>query len=265
MHPVTARPYRSNKLQKTAGTAAAVRGEWQIRTPYMQYVTVGSVSFLTTERGFFDGSCLFFESQRNGNAAAPLGIDGYSVRMAYCHSTSRKQEICLFSGGICELIDRPVEMGLIEFLVLRRQAFRLVRSSIYPDFDHELVSDYQKSAKQNCGVFLPARFKNICSCSTSLTIFTAVWNTDSTATRPTATTSAVRYDRCRRYLRHIARTFLHEYFHAWNVKSIKPAAVRPYDLDKSYTEQLWAFRESVHPITTICFWHATAPSRPNLI
>jgi predicted metalloprotease with PDZ domain len=42
------------------------------------------------------------------------------------------------------------------------------------------------------------------------------------------------------------RTFLglasHEYFHAWNVKRIKPAAFTPYDLDReSYTTLLWAF------------------------
>jgi len=34
----------------------------------------------------------------------------------------------------------------------------------------------------------------------------------------------------------------HEYFHAWNVKRIKPAAFVPYDLAReSYTRQLWAF------------------------
>jgi predicted metalloprotease with PDZ domain len=42
------------------------------------------------------------------------------------------------------------------------------------------------------------------------------------------------------------RTFLglasHEYFHAWNVKRIKPAAFTPYDLDReNYTALLWAF------------------------
>ena len=42
------------------------------------------------------------------------------------------------------------------------------------------------------------------------------------------------------------RTFLglvsHEYFHAWNVKRIKPAAFTPYDLDReTYTTLLWAF------------------------
>lgn len=42
------------------------------------------------------------------------------------------------------------------------------------------------------------------------------------------------------------RTFLglcsHEYFHAWNVKRIKPAAFVPYDFDReNYTTQLWAF------------------------
>jgi predicted metalloprotease with PDZ domain len=34
----------------------------------------------------------------------------------------------------------------------------------------------------------------------------------------------------------------HEYFHAWNVKRIRPAAFIPYDLSReSYTRQLWAF------------------------
>jgi predicted metalloprotease with PDZ domain len=34
----------------------------------------------------------------------------------------------------------------------------------------------------------------------------------------------------------------HEYFHAWNVKRIKPLAFMPYDLSReSYTRQLWAF------------------------
>src|SRR6185503_4401095 len=36
--------------------------------------------------------------------------------------------------------------------------------------------------------------------------------------------------------------FSHEYFHAWNVKRIKPASFVPYHLDdKNYTSQLWAF------------------------
>ncbi len=34
----------------------------------------------------------------------------------------------------------------------------------------------------------------------------------------------------------------HEYFHAWNVKRIKPEAYRPYDLQSEvYTDLLWAF------------------------
>ena len=34
----------------------------------------------------------------------------------------------------------------------------------------------------------------------------------------------------------------HEYFHAWNVKTIKPAEFVPYNLDQeTYTEQLWAY------------------------
>ena len=36
--------------------------------------------------------------------------------------------------------------------------------------------------------------------------------------------------------------FSHEYFHAWNIKSIKPAVFEMYDLQQEvYTPQLWAF------------------------
>jgi predicted metalloprotease with PDZ domain len=36
--------------------------------------------------------------------------------------------------------------------------------------------------------------------------------------------------------------FSHEYFHAWHVKRIKPAAFMPYDLNKEcYTQLLWVF------------------------
>lgn len=36
--------------------------------------------------------------------------------------------------------------------------------------------------------------------------------------------------------------FSHEYFHAWNIKRIKPQSFMPYALsDKSFTRQLWAF------------------------
>jgi predicted metalloprotease with PDZ domain len=43
---------------------------------------------------------------------------------------------------------------------------------------------------------------------------------------------------CRRFLGLCS----HEYFHAWNVKRIKPAAFTPYDLDReNYTTQLWVF------------------------
>ena len=44
-----------------------------------------------------------------------------------------------------------------------------------------------------------------------------------------------------RYL-HLLGLASHEYFHAWNVKRIKPVAFTPYDLAReNYTRQLWAF------------------------
>lgn len=41
---------------------------------------------------------------------------------------------------------------------------------------------------------------------------------------------------------HLLELASHEYFHAWNVKRIKPEAFLPYDLaQENYTRQLWAF------------------------
>ena len=45
----------------------------------------------------------------------------------------------------------------------------------------------------------------------------------------------------RQYINLLA-LFSHEYFHAWNIKSIKPESFMPYNLnEKCYTKQLWAF------------------------
>ncbi len=111
--------------------------------------------------------------------------------------------------------------------------------------------------------FLPAPFQNICSCSTSAYICGGLERTDNTACMRPPRPSAVRYDRCRRYLHHIARTFFSRYFHAWNIKSIKPAAFVPYDLDKKTMPNNWAFQSVTSYYDAICFWHAA--SSPNLI
>ncbi len=45
----------------------------------------------------------------------------------------------------------------------------------------------------------------------------------------------------RQYINLLA-LFSHEYFHAWNIKKIKPESFMPYNLsEKGYTHQLWAF------------------------
>ena len=45
----------------------------------------------------------------------------------------------------------------------------------------------------------------------------------------------------------------HEYFHAWNIKRIKPAAFVPYDLTReAYTRQLWSSRALCRTTTTCC-------------
>jgi predicted metalloprotease with PDZ domain len=54
----------------------------------------------------------------------------------------------------------------------------------------------------------------------------------------------------------------HEYFHAWNVKRIRPAAFTPYDLAReSYTRQLWIFEGITSYYDDLCLVRSGLMSR----
>lgn len=169
------------QIAKNRWHTAAVRGEWQIR--YTVYAFDLSVrgSFLTTERGFFDGSCLFLKIEGTETLPHRLELTGIPPEWRIATTLPETGRLVFQTASYDELIDRPVEMGLIEFLDFEAAGIphTIALSGIYPDFDRDrLVSDIKKSAKQNwrCSPPLP-HLRNICSCSTSATIFTAVWNT----------------------------------------------------------------------------------------
>ena len=226
----------------------ALSGEWEIY--YTVYAFDLSVrgSFLSTERGFFDGACLFLKV--HGQEEQPHQVEFPTLPHTWQIATTLPQISAtpFQTASYAELIDHPVETGIIEFLDFEAQGIphRIALSGIYPDFDRaRFLADIQKICETELAMFpSPAPFTEyLFLLHLGDNLYGGLEHISSTALLadrhslpPHGMTDA------NDAYTQLLGLFSHEYFHAWNVKSIKPAAFAPYDLDReNYTEQLWAF------------------------
>ena len=205
-------------------------------------------SFLSTERGFFDGACLFLKV--HGQEQQPHQVEFPTLPNTWQIATTLPQTSATTfqTASYAELIDHPVETGIIEFLEFEAQGIphRIALSGIYPDFDRaRFLADIQKICETELAMFpSPAPFTEyLFLLHLGDNLYGGLEHVSSTALLadrhslpPHGMTDA------NDAYTQLLGLFSHEYFHAWNVKSIKPAAFAPYDLDReNYTEQLWAF------------------------
>ncbi|HTT12988.1 MAG TPA: PDZ domain-containing protein [Burkholderiaceae bacterium] len=150
-----------------------------------------------------------------------------------------------------ELIDCPVEMGTfesVEFTALGVPHHVAITGRV-PKLDGKrLAADLQRMVEAHICTFEPRERKAPFERYTFLTLavgegYGGLEHRNSTALicRRDDLPYAGMKDASSAY-----RTFLglasHEYFHAWNVKRICPAAFIPYDLEReNYTQMLWMF------------------------
>ena len=236
------------QVKKNRWRTAPQSGEWEIYYTVYAYDLSVRGSFLTAERGFFDGACLFLQvnGQENGAHQIKFPILPKTWRIA---TTLPQTGIHSFqTTSYHDLIDHPVELGNIEFLDFEAGGIphRIALSGHYPDFDRDrFVSDIRTICETELAMFpSPAPFTHyLFLLHVGDNIYGGLEHISSTALLadrhslpPHGMTEA------NDAYTQLLGLFSHEYFHAWNVKSIKPAAFAPYDLDReNYTEQLWAF------------------------
>lgn len=236
------------QVKKNRWRTAPQSGEWEIYYTVYAYDLSVRGSFLTAERGFFDGACLFLQVNGQENSAHQIEfpILPKTWRIA---TTLPQTDIHSFqTTSYRDLIDHPVELGNIEFLDFEAGGIphRIALSGHYPDFDRDrLVSDIRKICETELAMFpSPAPFTHyLFLLHVGDNIYGGLEHISSTALLadrhslpPHGMTEA------NDAYTQLLGLFSHEYFHTWNVKSIKPAAFAPYDLDReNYTEQLWAF------------------------
>ena len=241
-------PAALSQTAKNIWQTSPKSGHWVIR--YIVYAFDLSVrgSFLDTNRGFFDGSCLFFSIEGRLKDTHSLSFNDLPKEWRIATSMPTTGSNTFQTTSYHDLIDHPVELGNIEFLDFEAGGIphRIALSGHYPDFDrNRLVSDIRKICETELAMFpSPAPFTHyLFLLHVGDNIYGGLEHISSTALLadrhslpPHGMTEA------NDAYTQLLGLFSHEYFHAWNVKSIKPAAFAPYDLDReNYTEQLWAF------------------------
>ena len=241
-------PASLSQTAKNIWQTSPKSGHWVIR--YTAYAFDLSVrgSFLDTNRGFFDGSCLFFSIEGRLKDTHSLSFNDLPKEWRIATSMPTTGSNTFQTASYHDLIDHPVELGNIEFLDFEAGGIphRIALSGHYPDFDRDrLVSDIRKICETELTMFpSPAPFTHyLFLLHVGDNIYGGLEHISSTALLadrhslpPHGMTEA------NDAYTQLLGLFSHEYFHAWNVKSIKPAAFAPYDLDReNYTEQLWAF------------------------
>jgi predicted metalloprotease with PDZ domain len=153
-----------------------------------------------------------------------------------------------YANSYQDLIDCPVTIGIFEILKFKISniTHEIVISGNQDGDSARLVKDVAKICKNHIKMFKEKPpFKHYM-------FQVAVLPSDDSGGLEHRCSSALMIDRDdfpivgdnsinEDYL-YLLSLFSHEYFHAWNVKRIKPIEFIPYDLNiKNYTSQLWAF------------------------
>jgi len=210
-------------------------------------------AFLDADRGYFNGSSLFLRAE--GREAQPHVLTlgrlpaGWQVATAMSPGTGRRQ---WQSADYAELIDHPFEMG--RFWRGQFQAggvaHEIVVTGAWPSLDGErLLQDARRVCEQHQR-FWHARSHSAAPFGRYLFLVLAVEDGyGGLEHRDSASLVVARRDLPRRGMAGQPDGYVtllglisHEYFHAWNVKRLRPAEFESIDHSReNYTRLLWFF------------------------
>ncbi|MDO4878554.1 MAG: PDZ domain-containing protein [Neisseria sp.] len=235
------------QVAKNVWHTAPLAGHWQVRYTVYAYDLSVRTSFLTAERGFFDGACLFLALKGRMDEACRLLLEGLPRGWDVATTLPRDGGGAFSAASYYDLIDHPVEAGNVEVLEFEAGGIRhaVALSGRYEDFDRErLCKDLAAICGAQLQMFASAPFREyLFMLYVGDNLYGGLEHGDCCALMAGRDSLPCKGGEgpSDAYIE-LLGLFSHEYFHAWNVKSIRPAAFSPYRLDSEcYTEQLWAF------------------------
>jgi predicted metalloprotease with PDZ domain len=245
-------PLRIEKIDKNTWAAAPCDGALTVVSHVYAYDLSVRAAYLDETRGYFNGAVVFMYA--DGRESSPCTLEiapgrhlSWRVATTLPRATAAPHGFGLYrAASYDELIDHPVETS--DFALAAFEASRVPHEiAVTGRHDADLgrvAGDLARVCQWQIDLFGEAPFDRY------LFQVTAVGDGYGGLEHRSSTSLLCRRDE----LPHAANseidddylTFLglasHEYFHAWNVKRIKPAAFVPYDLTReAYTRQLWAF------------------------
>ena len=240
-----------------AGWEVACEGRAALTLSYSVYAFDTSVraAFLSTQRGFFNGTSLCLQVE--GRTAEPHQLrlselpPAWEVATALpARKTDRRGRGTYEAPDYDELIDHPVELGTFwrGHFEAHGVPHELVVCGALPDFDSErLLADTRRICEAEISFWhgnkRPPFERYVFLLNTVDDGFGGLEHRASTAL------ICGRRDLPQRGKAEVSDGYLtllglisHEYFHTWNVKRLRPADFRHYQLDReNYTELLWFF------------------------
>lgn len=210
-------------------------------------------AFIDNQQAFFNGTALFLRAETLENAQHELVINKPKESSFELATTMPAAEIDnagfgeYFAASYEELVDYPVQISKMKRLKFTAAEIphEVVLVGDIRDFDEQrLTKDLSKLCESQIKFFGQAPFKKY--------LFIARFeennygglehrNSSMLVVAPNTLPKVGLKEPDKNY-----RLFLglcsHEYFHAWNIKSIKPKEFVPYDLNnETYTNMLWVF------------------------
>ncbi|MCC6608591.1 MAG: M61 family metallopeptidase [Burkholderiales bacterium] len=250
------RPVRLRKLDKHTWRADPCDGPLTVTAEVYAWDASVRGAHLDTTHGFFNGACVFLRVV--GHDAAPCEVEivpprgaryrGWRVATAMRRKRAPRYGFGTYAAaGYEELIDHPVEMGT--FALGRFTACGVPHEIALTGRQDADLPRLERDLRRLCETHI--RFWGEPAPMDRYVFLVTALGEGYGGLEHRASTALLcsRDDLPRRGVRDAGeayRTFLglasHEYFHAWNVKRIRPAAFAPSDLSaENYTELLWAF------------------------
>ena len=224
-----------------------------IRLKYQVYAYDLSVrsAYLTNERAFFNGTSVFLLPIGFENESCQLTINPANEKLTlgtWSVATGLSGENgCYSAKNYEDLVDHPVEIS--DFTQLKFQVkdvdHSMVISGNHSSDTERLKQDLEKICKHQVDFFDQQMPFN------SYVFLTLVRNNAYGGLEHKNSSSLIcsRKDMPKVSAQKLSKNYIkflalcsHEYFHAWWVKTIKPASFHQLDLNReNYTEQLWIF------------------------
>ena len=242
------RPIVVTQLDKASWRIDCAAGE-PLRLSWQVHAFDNSVrtAWLDTQRAFFNGTSLFLRVHGQEHAPHALELAGFPSAWQVVTSMEAAGSNQWIAADYDELVDHPFELG--EFWSGSFEAsgvpHRIVVAGAWPSFDGaRLLGDVQRICEAQIAFWGVAPFPRY-------TFLLNVVEEGGGGLEHRASTALLA---ARRELPRVGQPeqadgyvnllslFSHEYFHAWNVKRLRPAELARYDYtQENYTELLWFF------------------------